>query len=53
MRVYHCIDTNVPSDIQGETLNKCVKDLKGAFEEGQAINRVILLQGYKKSLLFK
>ena len=56
MRYYHCMNINVPSDIQGQTLTKYVKDLKGMSEEGPAYiatSRVISLQGYEKSLIFK
>ena len=35
MWLSHCMNTNVPSDIQGQTLNGCVKDLKGMFEWGR------------------
>ena len=47
MRYYHCMNTNVPSDIQGQTLNECVKDLKGAFEEGQAYIAISLVIFYE------
>mgnify|MGYP001800657415 FL=1 len=46
MRYYHCMNTNVPSDMQGQTLTEYVKDLKGMSEEGQtyiAISCVISL----------
>ena len=56
MRYYHCMNTNVHSDIQGQTLTEYVKDLKGMSEDGQAymaICRVISLRGYEESLIFK
>ena len=56
MRYYHCMNTNVPSDMQGQTLTEYVKDLKGMSEEGQAyiaISRIISLRGYGESLISK